>query len=239
MLVPLLLATTLVVGPSAKFKRLEDAVAAAVEGDRIEVLSGDYPRTALLVKKRLTLVAVGRVVLDGTGFDYSGVGSTPRAIVQIAADGVTLDGFELRGAHNASHNGAGVRIDAGRNATIRNCEIHGNDMGVMSNGRPGDPHAGEGQTIERCHIHRNGDFGEPGQNHNLYLGGTSVMLRFCEIDHSLTGHNLKSRAHRTRVEYCWIHDSANREMDFVEAWDTERPGSDADVVGCVVTKDPS
>jgi hypothetical protein len=235
----LIVGTTLIVGPGQAYVCIEDALTAAKPGDRIEVLPGEYPKTALLVKTpRLTFAARGSVVLDGKGFDYSGVGATPRAIFQIAADGITIRGFELKGAHNASHNGAGIRIDAAKDVTVADCDIHGNDMGVMSNGRIGDATAGDCQAIERCHIHHNGDPGEPGQNHNLYLGGTSVTLRFCEIDHSITGHNLKSRAHLTHVEYCWLHDAHDREMDLVDAWDTQRPNSDAMVVGCVIQKDP-
>jgi hypothetical protein len=49
---------------------------------------------------------------------------------------------------------------------------------------------------------------------------------------------VKSRAHHTRVEYCYIHDSANREFDLVDAADTERPESHAVVLGCVVVKNP-
>lgn len=231
---------TLRVGAGQPFSRIEDAVASAKPGDRIEVLAGEYPKTGVRVTTSgLTIQATGKVILDGKGFDYSGNGRVPRAIFQIDADNVSIAGFDLRGAHNESHNGAGIRINAARRATVTDCDIHENDMGIMSNGIANDPTAGADQSIERCHIHHNGDPGEPGQNHNLYLGGTSVTLRFCEIDHATTGHNLKSRAHLTRVEHCWIHDAANREMDFVEAWDTERAGSDAVVVGSMIAKDPN
>ncbi len=231
---------TLRVGAGQPFARIEEAVAAAKPGDHIEILAGEYSKTAVrITTPRLTIQAIGKVILDGKGSDYSGTGRVPRAIVQIDADGVSITGFELTGAHNKSHNGAGIRINAGRRTSVTDCDIHGNDMGIMSNGITNDSTAGADQLIERCHIHHNGDPGEPGQNHNLYLGGTSATLRFCEIDHSITGHNLKSRAHLTRVEYCWIHDAANREMDFVDAWDTERPGSDAVVIGSTISKDPN
>ena len=225
------------VGTGLAFARIEDAVAAAHPGDVVEVSPGVYPKTAVrLTVPNLTLRGIGRAVLDGQGFDYSGVGVVPRAVVQIEADGCTVRGFEILGAHNATHNGAAIRIVAAHAATITDCDLHGNDMGVMSNGVAGDPHAAEGQLFERCHIHHNGDPGEPGQNHNLYLGGTGATLRFCEIDHALTGHDLKSRTHLLRLEYCWLHDAANRELDFVDGWDTERSGSDAVLVGCVVQK---
>ena len=121
--------------------------------------------------------------------------------------------------------------------TIRNCDIHDNDMGIMSNG-DGTLATGIDQWIESCSVHHNGSLEEPGYNHNFYLGGTSVTIRFCDVHHSLTGHNVKSRAHYTRVEYSFIHDSANREFDLVDAADTERPGSDALLMGCIIAKDP-
>ena len=42
------------------------------------------------------------VAITGKGFDYSGAGSTPRAIFQFnpGTDNCTLEGFELSGAHN-------------------------------------------------------------------------------------------------------------------------------------------
>jgi len=179
------------------------------------------------------------IAINGQGFDYSGAGSTPRAIFQFnpGSDNCTLQGFELFGAHNSSHNGAGVRINQANHVAIQKCSIHNNDMGVMSNG-DGSLAMAVDQRIEECRIYRNGDPTEPGYNHNLYLGGTSVTLRFCDIHHSLTGHNVKSRAHYTRVEYCYVHHSANREFDLVDAAETARPQSDAVLLGNIIAKDP-
>ena len=195
-------------------------------------------------QKNLTFRAVPRkgdrwVAVSGKGFDYSGAGSTPRAIFQFnpGADNCALEGFELFGAHNESHNGAGVRINQANHIAVRNCSIHNNDMGVMSNG-DGSLDKGLDQQFERCEIHHNGDPGQPGYNHNLYLGGASVVLRFCEVHDSLTGHNVKSRAHHTRIEFCYIHHSANRECDLVDAAETALPKSHAVLLGNIIVKDP-
>ena len=243
-------AATLEVGPGKPLARIEEANAKAQAGDVIVVYPRDggrhYEKTAVLVRqKNLTFRgAVGTalkpyVVIDGRGFDYSGAGSTPRAVFQFnpGADNCTLEGFELLGAHNSSHNGAGVRINQASHVAIRKCSIHNNDMGVMSNG-DGSLATAVDQRFEECRIWRNGDLSDPGYNHNLYLGGTSVTLRFCEIDHSLTGHNVKSRAHYTRVEYCYVHHSANREFDLVDAAETARPQSDAVLLGNAIAKHP-
>ena len=178
--------------------------------------------------------------MSGAGFDYSGRGRVPRAIVQFnrGADGGLLEGFELFDAHNGSFNGAGVRINQANDVTVRGCVIRDCDMGIMSNG-DGTDAAGRNQSIEGCLIHSNGNPKHPGYNHNLYLGGTSVRLLGSEVHSSLTGHNVKSRAHVTVVMACYVHDSSNREFDLVDAkGDTTRPGSDAALVGNVIVKAP-
>lgn len=240
-------AGTLHVGPGQSFDRPEAALGAAHPGDTILIHPLDhnapYPRVALLIRTpRLTIRSAGDepIPLSGSGFDYSGEGRTPRAILQVdpAADHCTIAGFDLSGARNGSHNGAGVRINQADHCTIRSCVIHDNDMGVMSSGGP-DGRCTD-QRIENCLIRGNGSPTEPGYSHNLYLGGESVVLSACEIHSSTAGHNVKSRAHYTRLEYCFIHDSANREIDLVDARGvTDGPGSDAVLLGCIVTKSPT
>ncbi len=199
-------ANVLTVGDNKTYARIEAALAAAAANDEIDVYASasGYAGTALLIKTPgIKIIGKNsRITLDGGDFVYSGSGSVPRAIIQVNADDVTIDNFELQNAHNGSYNGAGVRINAGSRVTIRNCDIHGNDMGIMSNGIEGNPRAASDQMIDHCEIHHNGNQADPGYNHNLYLGGTSVTVQFCSISHSLTGHNLKSRAHFTRVQYC-------------------------------------
>lgn len=238
--------TVLTVGPGRTYSSIEKAVRVAPAGATIDVYENPSGYDGVAVRiatPGLTIVGMGRtpVRLDGRGFDYSGVGSVPRAIFQIdpGGAGATIRNFVLTGAHNASHNGAGVRINGADRVTVEACDIVGNDMGVMSAGA-GSPRADAAdQTISGCHIHANGDAADPGYNHNLYLGGMSATLRRCEVDHALTGHNIKSRAHFTLVEDCYVHDSANREFDFVEAAETERPNSNAVLVNCVIDKAPN
>lgn len=238
----LLMADVLRVGPGQKYASIEDAVRDAKAGDVVEVhpleKNRPYEKVAVYVTQRnLTIRGVPprkgeRVRLSGRGFEYSGDGTTPRAIFQFnrGADGCVLEGFDLSGAHNASHNGAAVRIQDACRVTVRDCDISENDMGIMSGGTAAE------QLIEHCRIRKNGDPREPGMSHNLYLGGASVTVRFCEISHSVTGHNVKSRAHVTRVEYSYVHDSANREFDLVDADETETPQSDAVLLGNVIVK---
>ncbi len=239
-------AAELTVGPGKEHVRIENALAIAQAGDVIVVHpqadNAPYEKVALAVNRpRITIraAAIGqRVSLRGNGFDYSGRGRVPRAIVQFdkGADGCVVEGFEFSGAHNESHNGAGVRINQANDVVVRGFAIHDNDMGIMSNG-DGTSATAVNQLIEDCLIYRNGDLEEPGQNHNLYLGGTSVTLKGCEVHSSLTGHNVKSRAHRTVVFACYVHDSANREFDLVDGkGDTTAAGSDAVLAGNIIVK---
>ncbi len=235
------------VGSGKRFARIEEAVAVAKPGDRIRVypLEGDaaYEKTAVLVRTpHLDLVGMNgangrKPRLSGDGYDYSGAGSTPRAIVQFQPEavGAQLENFVLTGAHNQTHNGAGVRINGANDVMVAQCEITGCDMGVMSSGNA-RARTGANLLIAGCRIHRNGSDKDPGQNHNLYLGGWSVSVVGCHISHSLTGHNLKSRAHFNYVEGCYIHDAANREVDLVDGAETEEENSHSVLVGCVIAK---
>jgi hypothetical protein len=112
---------SLEVGPGKPYARIEEANARARPGDVILVHPREngmpYEQTAVFVRQPdLTFRAVPgrngrRVTISGKGFEYSGSGNVPRAIFQFnpGTDRCTLEGFELTGAHNRSHNGAGVR----------------------------------------------------------------------------------------------------------------------------------
>lgn len=237
-------AATLTVGTGKTYARIEDAYAAAAPGDTIEIYrtAGDmYVRPMILVTKanlRFVGMEPAPVVLDGAGGNYSGAGSVPRAIFQAnpGGNGLVIENLELRNARNGSFNGAGVRINQARDVTIRRCLIHDNDMGIMSNGDGATPTSASNQLIEYCRIYSNGNASNPGFNHNLYLGGTSVTVQFCAIHSSTTGHNLKSRAHFNLIRYNHIYDSSNRELDLVDDWDKTRPHSHSLLLGNFIVK---
>ena len=234
-----LLPRTLTVGAGLMYARLEPAVAAAGPGDTILVRPepGGYPATEVrITTPRLTLRSEPEgASLSGRGADLSGIGARPRAIVEFApgSDGGRLEGFTLGGAHNASHNGAGVRISGAAGVVVALCTVEGNDMGVMSDGD-----AARDQRIERCVVRANGDRAEPGLNHNLYLMGASATVSGCLVADALTGHNLKSRARYLRVDRCSFAGGDNRQLDLVDAPLTAHAGADAVVTGCLIRMNP-
>jgi hypothetical protein len=235
------------VGPGQPYAKLEDAYAAIpAEGDADiivypQVADTPYTQPVLQINKpNVRFWGQGNIKLDGSGFNYNGVGSTPRAVFQfnLGADGGQVTNFEICNARNESNNGAAVRINQANNVRIIDCQIHDCDMGVMSNGEVSAATAAD-QWIGYCSIYSNGNLTDPGYNHNLYLGGTSVTIHACEVYGALTGHNIKSRAHFNRIEYCYVHDSANREFDLVDqAGNTDQQGSHSLLLGNVIMKDP-
>lgn len=240
------------VGLGFAFERIEDAVAAANAWDTIFVHplpdGAPYEKVAVLMRKpgitiKATGDASGQVRIAGEGFDYSGVGAVPRAVFQFnpEASYCTLEGFKVSGARNSSGNGAGVRINGANIVTIRNCEIHGCDMGVMSNGILGSPHEGAGvyQVYERLNVHHNGSPLKDGYSHNFYLGGWSAAIRHCEVHHSLSGHNIKARTKLVKIEDSYIHNSANREIDIVDSEESTQSDSNAEIDRCLIVKDPN
>jgi hypothetical protein len=243
-------AADLEVGPGKSYSRIEDAYSAAATGSVILVYpqagGAPYDQVALYMTKRhITIRGVAgagsRVLLSGQGYNYTGAGSVPRAMFQFnpGSDDSAVENFEIKECRNDSYNGAGFRINQANNIAIRNCHVHHNDMGFMSNGSVSGNTA-TNQLIENCLVHDNGNVADPGYNHNFYLGGSDVTVRGCNVYSSTTGHNIKSRAHITIVEGCYIHDSNNREFDLVD--DTENTavtGSHAMIRGCVVVKDPA
>ncbi len=248
---------TLTVGVGYDYPTIQAAYDAAQPGDVIGIYplpDGEpYRNVAILVRKPnisfigaasgdddMSGIEAGEhrrpVTIDGSGFDYSGVGEIPRAVFQFdkEASGSSVWNLRIKNARNSSHNGAGVRINAANNVKVMNCEISYCDMGIMSNGKGEEA---QHQYIMACSIHDNGSLVEAGYSHNLYLGGYSTIVKGCEIFNSVSGHNLKSRARLNLIEACYIHDSANREIDIVDDGElTAEPGADAVIIGSIIAK---
>jgi hypothetical protein len=235
------------VGPGKTFPRIVAAYLAGGAGDSIlvypKVGGASYDSVAVYLTKRkisiLGIAAAGqRVLLHGDGYDFSGSGSIPRAMFQFnpGADSCTVENFEVSGCHNSTYNGAAFRINQVNDISVRNCHIHGNDMGIMSNGTVAANSAAN-QLIENCIVHDNGNTADPGYNHNFYVGGTSVVIRGCNVYAATTGHDIKSRAHITIVEGCYVHDCQNREFDLVDDNGvTNVAASHTLIAGCVIVK---
>ncbi|TEU13246.1 MAG: hypothetical protein E3J21_19105 [Anaerolineales bacterium] len=89
---------------------IQDAIDAASDGDTINVAAGTYNEN-VNITKALTLKAASKPVIDG---------GLAGPCVTIAANGVTIDGFEIKNGTN------GIVSWDTDNSTIKNCDIHDN-----------------------------------------------------------------------------------------------------------------
>jgi hypothetical protein len=186
-------AATLAVGPGKTFSSPCAAIAAARDGDTIDIegkttYKGDACK---IVSNHLTIRGVnGRPQIDAAGKESSGKGTWV-----VTGNDVVVDNVEMVGAKVADQNGAALRLE-GTNFTLRNSFLHDNENGILSN-RNEDSDI----LIEYTEFGHNG-FGGAGQTHNLYIGKVkSLTFRYNYSHDANVGHNLKSRAMTNTIVY--------------------------------------
>lgn len=184
-------AATITVGPGKTHAAPCAAIAAAANGDTIEIDAGTYSGDVCNVNKsNLTLRGVGGLAkLDAAGKNSGG-----KAIWVISGNDTVVENIEFVGATVPDQNGAGIRQE-GANLTVRGCYFHDNENGILA----GD-NANSTITIERTEFANNG-FGD-GQTHNLYINHVGKLVFQYNYSHNAkVGHLLKSRALETWVLY--------------------------------------
>jgi hypothetical protein len=185
-------AATLTVGPGKMYAKPCAAVAAAADGDTIEIdAAGNYDGDVCSIpKSRLTLRGVGgRPKIDAAGQNYGGKG-----IWVISGNDTTVENIEFSGATVPDKNGAGIRQE-GSNLTVRGCYFHDNEDGILSGGGPTTE-----IVIEYSEFANNG-FGD-GFSHNMYIGHEGrFTLRYSYSHASKVGHLVKSRAAENYILY--------------------------------------
>jgi hypothetical protein len=120
-------AATLTVGTGKQYRTVAGAVAAARDGDVIQVQAGTYTNDFAIVGKKVSIVGVGGMArLVATTAIGNG-----KAILVTTTD-VTLDHVEFAGARVADRNGAGIRYEGGK-LIVRKCYFHDNENGILAN----------------------------------------------------------------------------------------------------------
>ena len=208
---PLCSAGALCVGSDQAYPTLNAALAAAHEGDVIEIVAATYQETAKIGVRGLTLRGVG----GRPHFDCGGMAlSDDKACLLLAADGITLDNLEISGAQISDAlgaNGACIRNEPDKSYTLKRIVCHGSQDGVLSNG--GDI------LIEDSEFFDNG---WTGLTHNIYLGGkcTATVRRSIFRD-ARRGHEFKSRCIKTDIADSTFRSSASgRDLDIPDGGET-------------------
>jgi len=204
-------AATLTVGPGKMYAAPCAAIAAAADGDTIEIdATGSYAGDVCAIpKNRLTLRGVGgRPRIDAAGRNFGGKG-----IWVISGNDTTVENIEFSGATVPDQNGAGIRQE-GQNLTVRSCYFHDNENGILSGGSPTTA-----ILIEYSEFANNG-FGD-GFSHNMYIGHEGrFTLRYSYSHGAKVGHLVKSRAAENYILYNRISGedgSASYEIDLPNA----------------------
>jgi hypothetical protein len=185
------------VGAGKTYATPRAAAAVAVNGDVVKISAANYVGdVATWSANNLTICGVGgRAKLFANGVNEGG-----KAIWVIRGNDVVIDGIEFHNATVPDQNGAGIRTE-GVNLTINNSGFYDNENGILG-GSAGII------TVKRSEFARNG-FGD-GQSHNLYINAVDQLNVYSSFFHEAKiGHNLKSRAKKTRIENSYFMDGPN------------------------------
>ena len=190
-------AATLAVGPGKRYATIASAVAAARDGDVVEVQAGTYTNDFVTISRRISIVGVGGMArLVATVAIPNGKG-----IVITRAD-ATLSRLEFNGARVSDRNGAGIRYEGG-NLTVQRCYFKNNENGILAN-----PVATGQIHISSSEFDANGR--GDGYTHGIYTNKIAQLTVMNSYLHDTkVGHHIKSRAARTVIDGNRIVDGTN------------------------------
>jgi hypothetical protein len=203
---------TICVGKDQAYASLASAIAAARDGDTIEIVAGTYHETATLRAQNVTVRGIaGRPHIDCSGLRIA----ADKACLLLAAQNITLENLEISGAEispSLGANGACIRNDDNQSFTIRKVICHGSQDGILSSGGK--------IVIENSEFYDNG---WTGSTHNVYFSGDciSVTVRGSTFRDARVGHEFKSRCRKTEIsDSTFRGTSGSRDLDIPDGGDT-------------------
>ena len=140
-----------------------------VSTDGLEIYGGFDGTETLLSERDITNHVV---LLDG---------EATRAVLDVQADNVQLDGLVMTNGYTTTINGVGVRVDGYTNLTMRNCDIL-NNIQHRNNGTGGGAYfynAGD-VLLSNCVIKANG-VTQRAPGPGFYSRNTDLTLIDCEV----------------------------------------------------------
>lgn len=178
---------TLRVGPGQAYGVPSQAVAAARDGDTIEVLPGTYYDCAVVGQDDLTIQGAGPdVVLTDTTCQG-------KALLVVAGNNVTVRNLTLQRARVPDGNGAGIRAEGG-DLTVEGARFLNNENGILAAENPeatirviGSAFVGNGACGNAC-------------AHGIYVNRVRLLrVEDSVFEGTRQGHHIKSRAARTEI----------------------------------------
>ena len=105
--------------PGPDFNTIGEALAVASFGTEIDVCPGVYSEALAIDSAGISLIGAPGAILDG-----SGLGSVNAITLGVGADGLVIDGFEIRNYGNQGVRGEGTLANRITNLTLNNLNIH-------------------------------------------------------------------------------------------------------------------
>ena len=217
------------VGPAQTFTTIAAAVAAANNGDIIQVQAGTYTNDFASITKNITLQGVGGMV------NLVATVQIPNGKAIFVTNGnITIDNFSFSGATVADANGAGIRAESG-NLVLNNDYFFDNQDGLLAGGSASDT-----ITINNSEFANNG-VSDPnsagyGYTHNIYVGNIGNLTINNSYFHDANiGHEIKSRAATTVIQNSRIFDGPNG----TASYSIDLPnGGNAQIINNVIEQGP-
>jgi hypothetical protein len=189
-------ARVLEAGAGQAYKLPSQAIAAAQDGDTVKIAAGTYYDCAIVRASNLTI--------EGTGPDGSAILTDKtcagKGLLITQGNDITIRNLTLQRARVRDNNGAGIRAE-GTNLTIDKVKFINNQDGILTTNNPNST-----ILIKNSEFLRNGDC-DRYCAHGIYIGHVKLL----RVEHSVfaetkRAHHIKSRALRTEVIGCDIHD---------------------------------
>jgi nitrous oxidase accessory protein NosD len=189
-----LLARTLEVGEGHEYKQPSEAVAAAKDGDTIQIYPGQYFDCTIIGQNNLTIEG------KGAGVIMTDKVCGGKAILITSGSNITIRNLTVQRARVPDQNGAGIRAE-GTNLTVENSRFLDNEDGILSGGTA----KGEIRILDSEFI-GNGKC-ERGCAHGIYINNVTLLhVERSRFFQTKIGHHIKSRAARTEVINCDLED---------------------------------
>lgn len=180
-------AKILLVGPDQAFKRPSEAIAAAGDGDTVEIAPGEYFDCAVVNQNQLVIAGTGPdVVLTDKTCDG-------KALLVTRGRDITIRNLTLTRARVPDGNGAGIRAE-GINLTIEQARFVNDEDGVLANDAPESTIRILDSTFDhngRC---------DATCAHGVYVGHIAVLrIERSTFTETMAGNHVKSLAGRTEL----------------------------------------
>lgn len=179
---------SVIVVDGQSYTDISEAQNAIKNNSLVQFGSGIYTQGMTISQDNVTIVGS-----DGTHF--KGAQVQGKATFVISGDNVTMDNIECSEVSVPDQNGACVRQE-GKDLRLTDVYFHDSEQGVLSNSESGS------LTIEYSTFER---LGKAGYAHAVYCNNDRLEIRYSKFYSSKDqGHEIKSRAKETLIEYSEI-----------------------------------